>query len=171
MTEYRIDSDRSEVHVEARSNVHPIEIKTQGLVGKVVVDVRDGKLDIAGSMPEAEVEIAADRLRSGIDLYDSEIHRRIEVRKFRTIKGQLREARELSPGRYELRGTLSLHGVTREIDGEVTVRVRDGDGSLEIEGSKTIDMREFNLEPPKILMLEVQPHISIRAKICAVRAR
>ena len=31
-------------------------------------------------------------------------------------------------------------------------------------------MRDFKLEPPKILMLEVQAQISLRAKIRAVRA-
>ena len=85
MTQYRIDSDRSEVFVEARSNVHPIEIRTQGVKGTIEVEVRNGLIDLS-SAPRADLEIAADLLRSGIDLYDSEIHRRIEVRKYRTIK-------------------------------------------------------------------------------------
>jgi hypothetical protein len=97
MAQYRIDSDRSEVFVEARSNVHPIEIRTQGVKGTIVVEVRNGQIDLS-SAPRAELEIAADLLRSGIDLYDSEIHRRIEVRKYRTIKGQLRDASELGNG-------------------------------------------------------------------------
>src|SRR5512138_506235 len=124
MAQYRIDADRSEVFVEARSNVHPIEIRTQGVRGTIEVEVRSGEIDLA-SAPRAELEISADLLRSGIDLYDSEIHRRIEVRKYRTIKGQLRDASQIGPGRYKLRGTLSLHGVTKEIEGEVTMRAGD----------------------------------------------
>jgi hypothetical protein len=58
--------------------------------------------------------------------------------------------------------------VTRDIEGEVTVRV--GDDWLEFEGAKTLDMRDFKLEPPKILMLEVQAEINLRAKIRAVRS-
>ena len=167
MAQYRIDSEHSEIVVEARSNVHPIEIRTQGVRGTIDVEVRNGQIDLS-SAPRADLEIAADLLRSGIDLYDSEIHRRIEVRKYRTIKGQLRDASELGQGRYKLRGSLSLHGVTRDIEGEVIVRA--GDDWLEFEGMKTLDMREFNLEPPKILMLEVQAQINLRAKIRAVRA-
>jgi hypothetical protein len=72
--------------------------------GTIELEVRSGLIDLS-SAPRAELEIAADRLRSGIDLYDSEIHRRIEVRKFRTIKGQLRDASELGRGRYKLRGS------------------------------------------------------------------
>jgi polyisoprenoid-binding protein YceI len=169
MTAYRIEPDHSELFVEARSNVHPIEIRAQGLTGTIDIDVREGQLNLSAA-PQAQLEISAELLRSGIELYDNEFHRMIEVRKYRSIKGQLLEASEIAPGRYRLRGRLSLHGVTRDIDGEVTVRVRDGDGTLEIEGTKTLDMRDFNLDPPKILMLEVQPEISVRAKIRAVRA-
>jgi hypothetical protein len=168
MARYSIDSERSEVFVEARSNVHPIEIRTQGLRGFIEAEVRNGELDL-GSAPRAELEIAADLLRSGIDLYDSEIHRRIEVRKYRTIKGQLRDATRIGPGRYRLRGTLSLHGVTQEIEGEVVLR--SGNDWIEVEGAKSLDMRDFKLEPPKILMLEVQAQISLRAKIRAVLGR
>jgi len=167
MAKYSIDSDRSEVFVEARSNVHPIEIRTQGVRGSIDVERRGGEIDLS-SAPRAELEISSELLRSGIDLYDSEIHRRIEVRKYRTIKGQLRDASQIGPGRYRLRGTLSLHGVTQDIEGEVTLRT--GDDWLEVEGAKTLDMRDFKLEPPKILMLEVQAQISLRAKIRAVRA-
>jgi polyisoprenoid-binding protein YceI len=167
MAQYRIDSDRSEVYVEARSNVHPIEIRTQGVRGTIELEVRDGKIDLS-SAPRAELEIQADLLRSGIDLYDSEIHRRIEVRKYRAIKGQLRDASEIGPGRYRLRGNLSLHGVTRDLEGEVTMRA--GDDWVEFEGTKTLDMRDYNLEPPKILMLEVQAQINLRAKIRATRS-
>jgi hypothetical protein len=58
--------------------------------------------------------------------------------------------------------------VTQDIEGEVSLRT--GDDWLEVEGAKTLDMRDFKLEPPKILMLEVQAQISLRAKIRAVRA-
>jgi hypothetical protein len=54
------------VFVEARSNVHPIEIRTQGVSGTIELEVRGGQIDLS-SAPRAELEIAADRLRSGID--------------------------------------------------------------------------------------------------------
>jgi polyisoprenoid-binding protein YceI len=169
MTAYRIEPDHSEIYVEARSNVHPIEIRTQGLAGTIEVDVDAGTLRLSPA-PRATLEISADLLRSGIELYDKEIHRMIEVRKYRAIKGELRETHEITPGRYRLTGSLQLHGVTRDIDGEVTVRIGDDGATLDIEGTKTLDMRDFNLDPPKILMLEVQPDVAVRAKIRAVRA-
>jgi hypothetical protein len=47
--------------------------------------------------------------------------------------------------------------------------VRAGDDWLEFEARRRSTCAEFNLEPPKILMLEVQAQINLRAKIRAVR--
>ena len=165
MARYRIDSERSELIVDARSNVHPIEIRTAGVSGTIDVDVRAGQVDLS-SPPRAEFEITANLLRSGIDLYDKEIQRRIGVHKYRVIRGRIHGAREIAPPRYRLNGKLSLHGVTREIEGEVNVRVDDG--ALEIEGSTLLDTRDYNIEPPKVLMLEVNPKVTIRVLIRAV---
>ena len=168
MAQYRIEAEQSELFIQARSNVHPIDIHTQGLSGTIDVSLQSGKLRL-DSPPRALLQLSAELLRSGIELYDNEIHRLIEVRKYRTIRGELLQTSEISNGRYRLRGNLSLHGVTREIEGEVTLRISDEGGTLDIEGSQTIDMRDFNLDPPKILMLEVKSEVSVQARIRAVR--
>jgi polyisoprenoid-binding protein YceI len=168
LSKYRIEPEHSELFVEARSNIHPIEIRTQGLSGTIDLDVRAGHLDLS-TAPRATLEVAADCLRSGIDLYDKEIHRVIDVRRHRSVSARLHETHEIAPGRYRVTGSLSIRGVTREIGGEVTLHVRDGDDSLEIEWASTLDTREFHIAAPKILMLEMQPMINVWAKIRAVR--
>jgi len=65
-------------------------------------------------------------------------------------------------------GRLTLHGVTRVVECEVDVAVGT-DGSLAIEGSHTIDMRHYKLDPPKVLMLEVEPEVTLSARLRAVR--
>jgi polyisoprenoid-binding protein YceI len=71
-------------------------------------------------------------------------------------------------GRYHVRGDLSLHGVTKPIEGDVTLRAID-DETVEVEGEKVIDLRDFGLQPPKILMLKVYPDVKVRAKVVATR--
>ena len=114
MSKYRIEPGHSELFVEARSNVHPIEIRTQGLDGTIALDVDGGDLDLS-TAPRATLEVAADFLRSGI------------------------------------------------------LSVGDSGDSLQIERAGTLDTRHFELPAPKILMLEMQPEINVRAKIQAVR--
>jgi hypothetical protein len=168
MANFRIDPERSQLIIDVRSNVHPIEIRTTGFSGTIEVEVGNGQVD-QSSPVQAEFEIAADLLRSGIDLYDEEIQRRIGARMYRSIRGQIRSGREVAPARYRLNRTLSLHGVTREIEGDVDVRIDDG--ALEIDGSTSLDTRDYEIEPPRILMLEVNPKVTISALVRAARAR
>ncbi len=46
--------------------------------------------------------------------------------------------------------------------------VRD-DGSLRLEGERVFDIREFGMQPPKILMLRVYPEVSVRVSIEATK--
>lgn len=167
MTRYLVDPDRSELQAEAHSNVHPIEIRTHGFEGTIEAEAKGSELDLS-RQPSARLEIDADLMKSGIELYDNEIARMIEVRKYSRIRGELLRTADAGSGRYRLRCKLSFHGVNRELDTEVRVRFPDAN-TIEIEGEQDIDMRDYNLKPPKILMLEVKPDVRLRAKIVAVR--
>ena len=43
--------------------------------------------------------------------------------------------------------------------------------TLEIEGARSIDMRDFGLPPPSFLMFRMQPEVQVRAKLVAERER
>jgi len=51
---------------------------------------------------------------------------------------------------------------------EVAVRAAEGD-ALEVEGEKVIDMRDFDLVPPRFLIFKVEPTVRIRAKLIGRR--
>jgi hypothetical protein len=40
--------------------------------------------------------------------------------------------------------------------------------SVSLQGSHVFDIREFDMEPPKIMMLKVYPDVSVSVKIVAV---
>ena len=55
-----------------------------------------------------------DSLKTGNMLYDRELERQLDVRKYPRIRGEIVEVKELEAGRrYKVRGNLSLHGVTK----------------------------------------------------------
>jgi polyisoprenoid-binding protein YceI len=70
-------------------------------------------------------------------------------------------------GRYVVTGDLTFHGVTQTIEGEVTVS-RPDDRTLVIEGEREFDIRDFKVDPPKILMLKVHPEVKVRIRVEAV---
>jgi polyisoprenoid-binding protein YceI len=166
---YRIDPDRSQLWTFARSTLHPIDATVRGLGGYVDLAVRpDGHLDL--DVPHAGlVELPVSRLRSGNPLEDREMLRRIDARRYPTITGTLTEMRQGGEdGRYNVRGDLTFRGVTRSYEDAMTVTLLDAD-TLQLEGESTFDVRDHGMEPPRILMLKVEPHVRVRVSIVAER--
>ncbi len=168
MSRYRIVPERSRIWVEATSSLHPIRAETTGLTGYLEAEVVDGHI-ADGAPATGRVEIDADRLQTGNGLYDHEIERRLEVRKYPVIRGTVRGVQPVGDGqRHRVSGELEFHGVARSVDGEVTLRSVD-DRTLEITGERSFDLREHNLEPPRLLMLKVHPDVRVRGLVVAVR--
>jgi polyisoprenoid-binding protein YceI len=166
MARYKVVPERSHLTAEARSSLHPVKWQTTGLTGFVEADVDGGAPRLGAPF---KVEIEAGKLKSGSFLNDSELQRRLETRKFPRVIGDVKSADVVAgTTRWRLAGNLSVHGVTRATDAEVTVRAID-DKTIEIEGDKVIDIRDYGMTPPRILMLKVYPDVKVHARLVAVR--
>jgi polyisoprenoid-binding protein YceI len=167
MSRYEIDPDRSEVRIAARSSLHPIDAVTHGLEGFFEAELDDGGSIDLSVPPTGRLELPVERLTSGNSLYDREMKRRIDARKFRTIEGELKDMKPAAEsGRYLVGGDVTFRGVTRHFEDEMSFRVLEEDG-ISLEGSHVFDIREFGMEPPKIMMLKVYPDVSVSVKIVA----
>ena len=82
LTRYTFDSVRSCVWVSGRSSLHPINTETRGITGWFETSARDdGSLDL--DLPvSGELELAVERLTSGNQLYDHELRRRMDARRY-----------------------------------------------------------------------------------------
>lgn len=168
MARYRIVPERSTVWIDARSSLHPIHSETSGLSGFFVGEVSPGGRIDTALAASAVVELPVAALSSGNPLYDREMRRRVDARRFPLIRGELREIKETErQGTYLVRGDVTFRGVTRAYEDEVVVRRLDH-GALEFSGAHTFDIRDFGMEPPRILMLRVHPEVDVRVRIVAV---
>lgn len=168
MARYQILPRRSRLEAEAQSTLHPIRLETDGLRGSFEAERRGAHLDLE-VVPQAELEIDAGLLQTGNRLYDLELRRRLEIRKYPTIVGKVHRLQRCGAGnRYAIGGELRFHGVIRPLEGEVEVRFAD-EKTLEVEGEHVIDVRDFGLEVPKLFMLKVEPRVRVRCAIVAER--
>ena len=168
MARFRIVPERSQFFAEARSSVHPIRVDTTGFEGYLDVEVEAGRLKLDGPV-NAHVELEAERLKTGNGLYDRELERKLEVRRYPRIKGDVREVHPVdSNGRYRVRGELTLHGTTKSVEGDVNIKLVN-DTTIEIEGERAFDMRDYGLDPPRLLMLRVYPDVRVRGRVVAER--
>lgn len=167
MPRFRIVPERSQVWIEARSSIHPIHGQAAGLSGSLDVVFNGDGLDLSQS-PQISVELPVEELKSCNRVEDNEMMRRIDARKYPTIRGVVRDMKpQGDDGRYVVTGDLTFHGVTQTVEGEVTVS-RPDDRTVVIEGEHEFDIRDYRVDPPKILMLKVHPEVQVRIRVEAV---
>jgi len=161
---FRVVEEQSAIMIRARSNVGAIDFGTTGLRGRITAEVRDGA--VVSAHGRVEVDIAA--LTSGNSLYDAELRRRVDARAFPVAAVDLEEAWPLGvDGRAEVVGQLTFHGVNVKLDGAVGVTVVNDD-RLVVTGERVIDIREFQLEAPTLMMLRIYPDVQVLLHLEAV---
>jgi hypothetical protein len=162
---FTLDPVRSCVWVDARSNLHPISTQTRGLEGWVELTVGpDGAVDVDRPV-SGRLEVKVDRFSSGNQLYDRELKRRIDARRYPSILGEITGASGAEgPDRYRVTGDVSFHGETRTFEHEMLIEVDHG-SHLEMSGERVFDIREFRMKPPSMLMLKVYPEVAVRVEL------
>jgi hypothetical protein len=166
---FRIVPDRSHVWIEAHSSLHPMASRADGLAGFVDLEVSDdGRLAARSDCdgPAGRLSLPVERLRSGNRFEDRELHRRIDAHRYPTIDGELDSLEpDREDRRYRVRGDVVFHGVRRTYESDMTAEV-DGD-IVHLAGGATFDVRDFGVEPPRVLVLRVEPHVAVRVHIVA----
>jgi polyisoprenoid-binding protein YceI len=159
LTRFRIDPERSWVVVEGESSVHSIQGRATGVEGTIEVAFARGH-PVLTTAPRAHVELGIDRIGSGNPLQDAEMRRRVDARRHPTIVGDLDRVEASGDGTYRVWGDLTFHGSTRRVEAEVRVDVH-AQRTLVAEWHQVIDIREFDVNPPRILMLRVHPEVRV----------
>jgi polyisoprenoid-binding protein YceI len=166
-TAYRLVPERCGVIVEARSSAGRIDFAAAALSGWVEASFSGEELDL--DRPAAAVlEIGLADLVSGNALYDAELQRRLDARSHPTARIELASVSPLGGDRYSVAGPVTIHGVTRELQGAVTVRTPEP-GSVVVAGEQVIDIRDFALETPGMLMLRIFPDVRVLLHLEGVR--
>ncbi len=154
MQRYDIDRARSRFVIEAASSLHPI----------VATASPAGRLETVGGDPAdpstwtaASVTVAIGDLRTGNPLVDRETRRRAGTDE--TITATFERVVDVHDGRATLEGTIRFHGRDVLVEGDVTAT--ETPAGVRIVGSGTFDVRWWGMEPPKLLMLRVEPEVTV----------
>jgi DNA-binding PadR family transcriptional regulator len=161
MQRFILDPKRSAVLIDARSTVGPICFGSTGVTGSLYAALGDGGVSTE-TPPSGWLSIDMTGLSSGNKLYDAELHRRINSRRYPSAKVELKECTPSAPGwRYRLRGELTFHGITRRTEGTVQLEAAS-DNRIVISGEQVFDIRDFALPSPTMLMLRIFPDVRVR---------
>ena len=169
MARYEAIAGQSELSLDANSSVHPIHTRVDRVEAWFEAELNgDGSFDLS-SPASGLLTVYVEDLKSGNALIDRVMQGRLNIRRYPAIKAALKELRETGEaGHYRAVGDISFHGVTHQMEDELTISQTDGD-AIEISGSTTVDVRRFNVEPPRLFVLKVEPEVKVTLKVVARR--
>lgn len=166
-TVYRLDETTSLVRFEAKAFMHDFTGKTSKLRGII----RLGDLDRLTDA-EACVAIDAASLETGIATRDGIMRDdHLETAKFPTIgfvlTGVEAVSRQSAVWNFTARGTLSLHGISREI--LFPVRARQTGETLRLTAQMPLKMTDYRIRIPKFLFFTVENQVVVAFDLTARR--
>ena len=169
MARYQIVPGQSTVSIDARSSIHPINSRTTASRATSTLEV-PGRRQINLTVPPAgELSFPVEQLRSGNPLEDRELRKRIDARRYPTIAAA--HLKELKPtgrdGRYLVQRRSHVPRRDTRLRGRDEHHVPSTTTRSGSRASRRFDVRDFGMEPPRILMLKVEPEVDVRVEIVA----
>lgn len=149
--------------ISASSSVHPIEVQASDVRGGFEADPADGEFVV---QPGAHLEVEVRDLSSGNVLVDRETRRRLDPRTHPVLAARLTAAEPAGPGVLACRGTVAFQGHTEPVEGELSVR-RVAAGELSLSGEQRVDVRRWGVHPPRLLLLKVDPVVTVALELRA----
>jgi hypothetical protein len=153
-TRFEIDTSTASIVFAASSSVHPI--RTVGSVsGWITVCVSGDGLAESQEL-EGYLEVPIGELSSGNPLIDREMKRRVDPGVHPVIRANLEETLDIDGNRATITGTIEFLGASTLVEGEIDLLP----GPV-LVGTGEFDMGWWGLEPPRLLMLRVDPIVTV----------
>jgi polyisoprenoid-binding protein YceI len=163
---FRVNTAQTTVGVGLRINLHPSHINANALSGTIECEVDEKGQPRLDQPYSAELTLPVEAIKSGNGIQDREMRRRFDVGRYPTITARVSHGEALEgAGHYRAVAQLTMHGQTREISGEIQLTV-DGT-TMTIEGQQVINVKDFGIDPPRLIILKVEPDVDLQVHIVA----
>jgi DNA-binding PadR family transcriptional regulator len=168
-----VRADRSSLTVEARSSVGPIAFSATSLDGWVDVELHDG-LIAKDTRPAARLEVRVTELTSGNAIYDGELLRRVDARRYPIVTVELRSLHHMGEGNcYTVDGDVTLHGITQRVGGVITATAHERlrrsfnrpeqlERTMIVAGTQVFDISRFDMAVPTMPLFKIYPEVRLR---------
>jgi polyisoprenoid-binding protein YceI len=155
-------SSDSMVWLVGESNLHPFTSKSTKI--KISTTLKQGPTEDfadalqSGLVKDFTVNIPVKTLKSGDGLLDSNLYRAMNAESHPTIRFDMSRFKVKQTGPKELTlqatGRLSIAGKEREVDLLASGTVVEG--KIRVKGEQSLNMSEFGINPPTILLGSVK---------------
>jgi polyisoprenoid-binding protein YceI len=160
---FTIRAEQSQLFVRATSSLHPITYSVP-LNGSVEAGVTANGFDLTAPT-HGRLWIDLAELKGDDPSWDNEMRDRLAAERYPRVVAELLDVTSRGNDIYRLAGTLTLHDTTRPLNGDAQV-VLEGD-RIRATGRVIIDIRDFGIEPPRLLLMRVRPEVEVAVTIVA----
>lgn len=155
MYEVNGNSKTTSITVSGTSNIHDWNMSSPTLTCNAQMAYDNTGNSSKLNVSQLEFSVAVKTLKSGKGKMDDKTYTALKADKYSTITYKLISSRS-APYKKDAfnifsTGTLTIAGVTREIELTVACQVKP-DGTIICVGSKKLKMTDYNVEPPKALL-------------------
>lgn len=134
---------KSKFEVAGTSNVHDWVMKSTEGTGTANLTMKDSKL---ASINGLTVTLLAESLKSGKSSMDDVAYEALDTKTYKNIKYTLKSADKISETIWNLIGTYTISGVSKEYKTQVNITTINGNFIL--RGSNQITFADFGISPP-----------------------
>lgn len=133
--------------VSGTSTMHDWTMKSSTGTGTANLTVTDSKLEKITSLT---VNLSVETIKSEKTSMDKVAYKTLKTDKFKTIKYVLKSATKANETTWNLVGTYTIAGVSKEVKTQVKATVTNGVVSL--EGSNKITFTQFGMKSPTAML-------------------
>lgn len=159
---FRIVPDGSSVGFVMRATLHKVKGKTGSVEGRVSLSPGESSVKMDGT-----IGIDASSLDTGNGRRDRSMRKNhLEVESHPTIlfrptglAGPVQDLFHQKTATLQVRGDLTLHGVTKKL--EIPVHANMDQGRILIEGSFLVELKDYNIKNPSRFLLRVKDRIRV----------
>ena len=160
MTKFEPVLSKSKLVLQVNTSLYPVLRWTDELEVSFEAEVNEaGQVNLSAAY-SGKLNIYVEKLKSNDQFIDRVVERRLDIQRYPLIRTQLVSLSEQEPNTYQAVGSVTFHGVTQQITGLMQIRPVD-DKHLSIAGEVTIDVRNFNIEPPVMMAFKSDPMITM----------
>lgn len=143
---YTLDAKTS-FSVAGTSTLHDWEMKSASKTGTAKLTVADSKLTAISSI---DITLPAESIKSEKTKMDKIAYETLKTDKNKNIKYVLKSADKVNETTWNLTGTYTIAGVSKELKTQVKTSVANG--VVNLQGSNKITFKEFGMKSPTAML-------------------
>ena len=144
---FTLDATKSTFSVSGTSTMHDWTMKSALGTGTANLTVANSKLEKITSL---SISLASESIKSEKTSMDKVAYKTLKTDKFKTIKYVLKSATKANETTWNLVGTYTIAGVSKEV--KTAVKATVANGVVSLDGSNKITFTQFGMKSPTAML-------------------